>query len=166
MAAATELTWNGPGSDDPRRPSVDDLGGDQKQDNAEYPPNEVEHYTAAGWNQLVDQVAALAKVAASCKLEVRFSGGTPSVVRVSCPGTNITTATFTVTDNGTGDTTVEWPANTFPPHACSPTGLTLISSAIGDAFSGHVSEVTNGIRVQTFENPDTQTDVDWTIEIN
>jgi hypothetical protein len=167
MAAADFLTWEGSValSEDPRRPSTDDLGGDEKLDDTEFPPDDVEHPTAAGWNQLVKQQAATAKVNAACKLEVRFSAGTPALVRFTTPRGDLTIATFTVQDNGNGDVTVTWPANTFPPHACSPTGLTLLTSAT-TFVAGHLDEVTNGVRVRTFNSSGTATDIDWTLTIN
>lgn len=168
MSNPTWNTWDGgvgeDGAELPRRPSVDDLGGDQKQDNYDYPPDDVEHFTARGWNQLVKQVAALAKVASSCKIEVRFDGGAPAVVRFSSPRSGLTLATFQPTDNGIGDTTITWPADTFPAPVCSPTGLTLFSNA-GAVVDGHVEEVTNGIRVRT-RSGGSAADIPWTIEIN
>ncbi len=168
MGAPDFLTFDGGTGDDgpelPRRPSTDDLGGDAKQDNNENPPDDVEHFTAAGWNQLVKVAAALSKTAPVCKLEVRFSGSTPYVARAPALSSNVTLSTFTVTDNGLGDTTVTWPANTFPPTACSPTGLTLLvtTSAVRAC---DVEEVTNGIRVRT-KAAGAGADIPWTIDLN
>lgn len=169
MSSAPQFsTWDGgtgdSGTELPRRPSTDDLGGDAKQDNHEAPPDDVEHFTAAGWNQLVKQVAALARVAASSKIELRFTGSTPFVSRVTSPRSDVTIATFTLTDNGAGDTSVVWPADTFPPTACSPTGLTLISSSTA-VLDGHVEEIANGIRVRT-KSAGAATDIPWTIEVS
>jgi hypothetical protein len=147
-----------------RRPSVDDAGGDQKVDDAAYPPDPKEHATAAGWNQQSMQIAAMAKVVGACKLEVRFNAGVPFLQRVSAPGNNVLLETFTVTDNGTGDTTITWPAYTFPEHICSPTGLTLFSNSTS-VVAGHVEEVTDGIRVRTFV-AGVASNVPFTITIN
>lgn len=163
MPAADYLTWDGDGGSNlPRRPSTEDLGGDDKVNDAEYPPDDVEHPTADGWNQKVKQIAALSKVAEACKIEVRYNAGAPFIARVTAPGTNIVTTTFTVTDMGVGDTKIEWPANTFPPHQLSPTGLTALSTGLA---VGSVEEITNGIRVRMFDllGP---ADVGFTIELN
>lgn len=166
--APTFLTWQGGTGDEgpelPRRPSTDDLGGDAKLDDDDFPPDDLEHPTAAGWNQLVKQVAALSVVAESCKIEVRFSGSDPYLARVASPNGAVVLATFTPTDNGTGDTTIEWPADTFPPFMISPSGLTLLSSSTS-VVAGHVEEVTNGIRVRTFVGG-VATDVPWTLHLN
>jgi hypothetical protein len=169
MSAPLFLVFDGGtdagGTELPRRPSTDDLGGDQKQDDAEFPPDDVEHPTADGWNQLVKVVAALSKTAACCKLEIDFSGGAPFVTAASGLGSGIKQSTFgTPTDNGTGDTTVSWPANTFPPFTISPNGLTLYSSST-NVVAGHVQKLTNGIRVRTFVNG-AASDVPWSINLN
>lgn len=169
MAAPSFNTWEGgvgdAGPELPRRPSTDDLGGDAKQDNAKYPPDDVEHFTAAGWNQLVKQAAALARVTPACVLEIRFSGGAPYVARCSAASANVSIATFgTPTDNGTaGDTTIAWPADTFPPAVLSPSGLTLLSSSTA-VLDGHVEEVANGIRVRT-KSGGVAADIPFTIQI-
>jgi hypothetical protein len=168
MSAPAFNTWEGgtgaEGTELPRRPSTDDLGGDAKQDNNEAPPDDVEHFTAAGWNQLVKQVAALARVTPACVLEIRFSSGTPYVARCSAASGVVNLATFgTPTDNGTGDTTILWPANTFPPAVLSPSGLTLLVTTSADR-AGDVEEVSNGIRVRT-KAGGVATDIPFTIQI-
>ncbi len=168
MPAPEFCTWEGgtgvDGTELPRRPSIDDLGGDAKQDNKEFPPDDVEHFTSAGWNQKVKQLAALARVTPACVLEIRFSGGAPYVARCSAASSTVTIATFgTPTDNGTGDTTVLWPANTFPPAVLSPSGLTLLVTTSADR-AGDVEEVANGIRVRT-KAGGAATDIPFTIQI-
>jgi hypothetical protein len=168
MPAPSFLTFEGgtgpDGTELPRRPSTDDLGGDAKQDNNDYPPDDVEHFTAAGWNQLVKVAQALSKTAAACKLEVRFTGSTPYIARAPALSANVTIATFTVLDNGIGDTTITWPANTFPSSACSPTGLTLLVTTSADR-AADVEEVANGIRVRT-KAGGAAADIAWTIDLN
>lgn len=159
--AAEHLTWEGSDDEDPRRPSTDDLGGDEKQDEDEFPPDDVTDPTATGWNQIVKQIAAIAKVTPSAKLEGRFNAGAPYLARVTAPSSNVTTETFTVTDEGTGVTLIEWPAGTFPPDQISPNGLTLLS-ALTTRLEAHAEEVSNGVRIRTFSNG-TAADVDFTI---
>lgn len=168
MPAPSFNTWEGGTGDDgpelPRRPSTDDLGGDAKQDNTKYPPDDVEHFTAAGWNQKVKQLEAMARVVPACVLEVRFNAGAPYVARCSAASRNVSISTFgTPTDNGTGDTTIAWPANTFPPAVLSPSGLTLLVTTSADR-AGDVEEVANGIRVRT-KAGGVATDIPFTIQI-
>jgi hypothetical protein len=165
MSASLHNTWEGNGDDeDPRRPSTEDLGGDEKEDDAEYPPDDVEHPTAAGWNQKVKQIVAISRVTDVARLHVTFSGGTPSVNRVTAPSGNVTTATFDVTDEGTGVTLIEWNAGTFPPEEMAPHALTLLSSGTS-RLEGHVDDsVTNGVRVYTFSNG-TAADVNFVLAL-
>jgi hypothetical protein len=149
----------------PRRPSTDDLGGDTKLDESPEPPDDITMPTAAGHNQIVKVTAAVAKTAASCKLEIDFSGSTPFVAAAAGMGSTIIPSTFGIpTDNGVGDTSVTWPANTFPPFTISPNGLTLYSSST-QVVAGHVQKITNGIRVRTFVNG-AAADVPWSINLN
>lgn len=161
-------TWDGgtgvDGFEPPRRPSLEDMGGADKLDNDDAPPNPREHFTARDWNQKAQQHVALARVAASCKIEVRYNSGAPYVSRCPAAGSNVSPATFTVVDNGSGDTTITWPANTFPTAECSPTGLTPLSSS-AQPCTGQVQEISNGIRVRMFQNG-SAADVAFTIEIN
>lgn len=161
MTAPDYFTWAGDDDNDPRRPSTDDLGGDEKEDNAAYPPDPVTMPTAAGWNQQVQQIAALAKMASACKLDVRYTAGAPAIYAAVTPNPDITVATFTVTDSGTGVVLIEWPANTFPPERIRPNGLT-IHSADATAKTGHVERTANGIRVRLFA-VSTAADLDFTV---
>jgi hypothetical protein len=149
----------------PRRPSTDDLGGDTKEDDDELPPDDVTMPTAAGHNQSAKVIAGLARVAAACKVEIDFTAGVPYVKGCSAFGSLVTKATFgTPADNGNGDTTLSWPADTFPPAEISPNGLTLYSNST-QVVAGHVELLTNGIRVRTFVNG-VAANVPWSIHIN
>lgn len=162
----THLTWDGDGESDlPRRPTVDDVGGDQKVDSIEHPPNPVEHPTADGWNQKAKQIPALGRVVGACKICIEFDAGAPFVESASACGTAVAASTFTVEDNGAGDVSVTWPANTFPLPICRPTGLTVFSAG-ATRVSGQVEVITNGVRVRTFNASDVATDAAWSLEIN
>lgn len=151
--AALHLTWDGDPANDvlPRRPSTDDLGGDEKVDDIDFPPDDTEHPTAAGWNQLVRQVAALARGVASLKFEVQYEGNTPFLARLSGPRSALAAEQFSIIEVSPGVVDVNWPANFFPPHQCAPTGLTLLSDS-SSLRSGQVFEIPNGVRVRTFQS--------------
>ena len=169
MAAPDFLVFDGGTSDEgtelPRRPSIDDLGGDEKVDDAEFPPDPVEHPTAAGHNQIVKVTAAHSRVAAACKIEVRFDGsGVPYVARATALGSTVTLATFTALDGGTGITSITWPADTFPLSVCSPTGLTPLVDT-SDTVTCHAFEITNGVKVWT-KQAGSLANIPFTITIN
>src|SRR5690606_34583815 len=148
MAASEFLTWDGDDDTPPRRPGVEDVGGDKKIDDDRHPPDPVIHPTAGGWNEKARQIPALARVSASAKLKVEFASGTSVLAQCAAASMKVSPQIFTVTDNGIGDTTVTWPAETFPAAVCSPTGLTVFHTTIA---YGVCEEVTNGIRVRTFD---------------
>ncbi len=151
--AALYLTWDGDPANDvlPRRPSTDDLGGDEKVDDLEYPPDDKEHPTAAGWNQQVRQVAALARGVASLKFEVTYDGPAPAIARVTGPRSALAAGQLAIAEVSEGVIEVTWPANFFPPHQCAPTGLTILSDS-SSLRSGQAFEIPNGVRVRTFES--------------
>lgn len=170
MPAPDFLTWDGDVANGiaPYRPGTEDFGGDHFEDDGEAPPDPNEFPNADAWNQLARQGAAQGKVADAAKLEVRFDGGgVPFVARCTGPAVAVVPALFTVTDEGNGVTLIEWPADTFPPAQISPSGLTFISTT---RVIGSVEEVTDGIRVRTWEldasGNATAANVPWTINLN
>lgn len=168
MSLPEFCTWDGGTGDDgyepPRRPSTEDVGGDEKVDDQDFPPDAKEHFTSQGWNQKAKQIPALARMTPSGKCKVTFSGSNPGIEQGAGCSSNVSPATFTPTDNGTGDTTVTWPAGTFPPELCSPNALTLYSSST-QPVTGHLQVVTNGVRVRTFVNG-VAADVPFSFNIN
>lgn len=97
----------------PRRPTIDDLGGGAKQ-NATAAPDPVRQATAEDFNQTTRQIAAIGRVIPLATVFVTISGGTPSVSGVLAPGSAVLAGSFTLTDNGAGDTTISWPASLLP----------------------------------------------------
>lgn len=157
MSIPTISTWEIVGT--PRRPSLADLGGGAFVDDATYPPDPGTMPSAAMENQNEFQVAAVAKVMPACVICVKITAGTPSINKFSAPSGLVITGTFTVTDNGTGDTSVTWPANTFP-------ALTFDSfGGINGATIGQMSvqDIANGIRVRTANAAGVATDLNWTV---
>lgn len=159
----TYYTFDGDEENDiaPHRPGTEDVGYDDLVDDAGEPPNPRTDPNAAAWNQRSKQLVGLAKVAASLKLTVTFSGGTPAVAKFSYPGTVLELADFTVVDNGTGDTTITWPENMLAPSIVDPHGVTL-NTAQGMGFA---AAVTNGVRVTTVNPSNAATDIGFTVEI-
>lgn len=152
------LTWD---ESPPRRPGIDDVGGGQKV-NGVPAPDPVRMLTAEDCNQTAAQIAAMGRVVGVCKISVRFSGGTPVLYKFSAPGSDVETATFTITDNGTGDTSITWPANTFP---------TLVVEAeafVNGATPAMIAaeSITNGVRVRTKSDAGVANDIAFTCTVN
>lgn len=145
----------------PRRPGLDDMGGATILNDLEFLPDEQTMISGQGDNIKQRLSVSYGKVVPVCVVTVHFSGGTPSVASFSAAGDNITTPTFTVTDNGTGDTTLAWPANTFPAnvadHEAAVTGAT-----IGQASA---QTLTNSVRVRTAGATGTAADLPFNVRI-
>jgi len=133
----------------PIRPAIADLGGGNKEQDAQALPDPVRHITKGDVDQWAKQIAAFARVVPNCLVTVHQVAGTYSVYSVSSLGTLITAPTFTVTKNGTGDVTLSWPAGTFPApicdHEAQATGTTF-ALAMAD------SSTVNQVRVRIFDN--------------
>lgn len=159
MAAPAELTWD---IDPPRRPSLDDVGGATLQDHASKPPDKATMPYADQLNQWAKQVERLAACIPVAILSIHFDTGTPSVKLFTAMRTTVEISDFTVTDNGNGDTTITWPANTFP------TPVTYPMVSIND--DGHwlapvAFNVANGVQVKTYDSGAGATDADFTVAV-
>lgn len=131
----------------PRIPSVDDLGGGEFEDDAEYPPDPQIFPSALDENQQERVLAALARTATVLNVYVTFPSGTPIVSGFETVGTLLESSDITLTDNGAGDTTISWPANKLPPREVGPT-LTLNADVEIDRARAYVVTAAS-IRVKT-----------------
>ncbi|NUP08463.1 MAG: hypothetical protein HOW73_20630 [Polyangiaceae bacterium] len=147
MAAETTNTWEiltGAGA---RRPSLDDLGGAQWEDDlTDPPPKDGKHLYADAVRQLWMQVHALARVAPFAVLTVDFNLSEPFIDALQSPSTLLTAGgglgaggSFELVDNGQGDTTIQWLIGTLPTTGCDPT-LTINHDSTG-TFSQEVHKV-------------------------
>jgi hypothetical protein len=147
MGAPSYFVYEGDGvSVTPRRPTVDDVGGAACEDDQDYPPDP-NMPDANSWNQIGKLAACLPQVCPVAVISVTFSGGAPIVSYFAAPNLNLTSGDITPTDNGTGDTTLEWAADTFPPRNLNPAGMTLNESTAVERVS--VVPGTNSVRVRT-----------------
>ncbi len=162
MAAPDELTFD---IVPPRRPSLDDCGGGKLIDDAENPPDPETMPYAAQLNQLQKQVARFGGSVAVARFSIVFNAGTPSIGQFVCLPTGPITSTFTVTDNGNGDTTISWPANTFPSSVLKPAGLTLNEDVAAQAPVAWMPDA-NSVRVKTRNAAGTLTDIVFSVEVS
>ena len=142
MAASSDLTYN---LSVPRRPGLDDFNGAAKENDLEV-PNPTTDPSAEEYNQLCKQAVALAKVAPMCLIEVRFNAGAPVVERVISTSDNVDASDITPTDNGDGDTSLNWAANTFPAAAVRATAAIVDDVEIDRV---RAMPITNGVQVKT-----------------
>lgn len=128
----------------PRRPGIDDVGGAAKIDDAESPPDPVEMPTAADDNQHQNLLVRYGMVIPVAIITVHYTAGAPAVFKVTSPRVAVVPGTFTVGDNGTGDCSLTWAANTFPAPLADP-----IANATGATIGkGSAEAIANGIRVR------------------
>jgi hypothetical protein len=148
----------------PRRPSLDDLGGAAKQDDAAFPPDPVTMATAENWNNFAHSLEAYGKVLPFAVIEVRFALGVPFIANVQSLRSSLTAASFTApVDNADGDTTISWAsiANQFPPVNIQPS-----ATLIGDGFYAYPTvdtTVVSTARVRTRDGNGSLIDIPFTL---
>lgn len=159
MAAASSLTWD---ITPPRRPSLDDIGGATLADDAAYPPHKATMPYADQLNQCQTQIERLAAITEVVTLSVTFAAGVPSVSQFTAMRTTTVIGDFTVTDNGPGDTTITWPASTFPTSTGGP--MVTINEDV-DALAPRALLVALGVRVVTKNAAAAATDIAFTVTV-
>ena len=143
MAAAEILTFD---IVPPRRPSLEDVGGAALSDDAMNPPIPPKMPYAAQLNQWALQIQRQGALMPIAIFSVRFAAGAPVLDSFACAPTAPITATFTLTDNGAGNTTITWPAGTFPTAIVKPS--VTITEDIA-ALTPIALNVSNGVQVKT-----------------
>jgi hypothetical protein len=143
MSNTSVSTWE---QSPPRRPSLDDVGGGNYANDTEHPPDPGDP-NAHDVNQMAKQVVALAALGAAAAIHVTFSGGTPSIASVQCARADVVPASFSVTDNGAGDTSITHtggllPAVTWPAWARQVDDVEIDRGP-------RVISITNGWRIKT-----------------
>lgn len=152
-------TWE---QDVPHRPGTDDLINGVKENQ---PPQEAVPATMPAAEedmQKTAQIVALGMIVPLLVVTVTFPGGTPTVAGFKSTRTDLAPTDITLTNNGSGDTTVSIASAKVPSFAgIAPSGLTLnfpvaagAKYAIGAVnFTGTVSTVPSvGARVTTSSN--------------
>lgn len=157
MPSSDTLTYD---QSPPHRPALDELGGGAKV-NGRPAPDPVRMLTAEDCNQTARQLAALARVTPVAILQVEQSAGTYSKIASTAQPTGVTTATFTLTKNGTGDVSITWPAGTFPSPIAKPRAHVTGAAALLVA----TEQIANGARVRMQNAAGTPTDSHFDLEV-
>lgn len=162
MAASSTLSWD---QTVPRRPTIDDLGGGAKENHPTKPPNPVTMATAEDYNQATKQIAAQGRVCPMARVFVTFTAGVPAVSSVQAPGTNVVTGTFTVVDNGVGDTTLWWLATVIPAVGGGAKAFQTSDVAIEECRAFYTTSGANpAVRVKTLFGG-VATDANFAVEL-
>lgn len=143
----------------PRRPSLDDFEGAEKQNDDDFPPDPEKDPTAEEYNELCQLVVGFGRMIPNAIVCVA-GGATPSVAGFSAMPIAVITSTFTVTRNGAGDVSITWPANTFPTPICRPRAYLNAGPGMP-----HAVAITNGVRVHTYNSSGVATDLDFSVDV-
>jgi hypothetical protein len=158
------LTWDLlPADGGPRRASLADMGGATVEDEDPL-PDEATMIHGGMLNRLQRQVAAHEKAVIAVGFTVTFSAGTPSIAQVTGPPAAAVVGTFTVVDNGVGDTTIRWPVDTLPPSVLGPmSSLNSLTAGNGIGCVLGTFGGLPGVRVTTWDATNAPADVNFTV---
>ena len=147
MPSSNDLTYE---QTPPLRPGIGDVGGGAKINDVLNPPDPQTMPTAEDANQTAKQLVALGSVAAMAIFEVTIAAGTPSITALTTVRTDKVVGDFTVTDNGVGDTSIDWAAGTFPAKTTQPV-ISVFEDADhrGAVAFNTASGGTRGVRCKT-----------------
>ena len=158
MAAANGSTFD---LTPARRPSLDDTGGVGFQDSIKAPPDPATMPNAAQQNAGNAHSAAFGGVIAHTVISIHYASGTPGVLLVGSARAGVIAGTFTVTPNATGDVSITWAAGTFPPAIALP----MVSVNALSSLHAVAMPITNGVRVQVYNDSAALTNGDFTVAI-
>lgn len=154
----------------PRRPSLADLGGAAKQDDAAYPPNPLTMPTAENWNAFAQSLEAWGKVVPFLVVTVDMLSGTPTLstvqsVRSTFTLTYLQTIVGLLVDNGAGDTTFDYTsiAGQFVPPTRPP--QVDVIGATGARYPGVSQPTATSVRIVTQNAGGVATDYSFTLTL-
>ena len=133
----------------PHRPSLGQLGGGAYQDDQSDPPDLDTMPSAAMENVNEKTLGGLARTGDVAAFSVKFNAGAPYIDKATFADKELVIGDFTVTDNGLGDTSITWPADTFPVAVTDPCGLTM--NEMTNVSRTCAIAIANGVRVQTID---------------
>lgn len=113
-------------------------------------------------NQKTAVLAAHARVIASALLHIEYNTGTPSISTLECVRLAAETTDFTITDNGVGDITIEWPAD-FLPTSIIPPYAVIVWEVPGGISTEFVTE--RSVRVRTVNMSNVAADLPFVLVI-
>ncbi len=158
MAAEPVKTWD---ISPARRPSLQDVGGATLIDDADNPPDAATMPHADQLNQLQYQAEAASRMVSCAAMDI-VNSGSPSISRLSAPGTNLVPASFTVTLVGAGHVRIVWTAGALPTSTVNPKVQMTTDAAWCDPIPIPIS---NGVEIKTRNSAGTLTNGNFTLWI-
>lgn len=161
MSASEDLTFDNAIA---TRPTLAELGGATKENSPKYPPNPATMPTAEEYNHFTKLLRGLASVTPSVSIWVHFAAGVASVSAIRAIGATVVIGDFTITEHGTGDTSISWAAGKLPnPTGEGPT-VSLTSDTEIDRVRAYYTSTTS-VRIKTKLGA-TATDADVLVHIS
>jgi hypothetical protein len=148
MTAIDYNPFDGDGvSINPHRPSLDQLGGNQKQGVDNYPASSDEPHQDE-WNRFAELIQLASSIIPCLKLTIGFVGGVPQIDNFWCSNSSVVIGDIILTDNADGDTDIEWPANKLPTLQFDP-DATLNEETNATTIMAILDEPNRTVRVYT-----------------
>jgi len=145
----------------PTRPTVEDLGGDDKTDDENFPPGAGEP-EAAAWDNFVRLHAGAARMLPTARIGIYYNAGAPTIGALVAMRTSIAATDFVVTDNGVGDTTISWAAGILPDQIQSP--MAAVNGTTPDLIKASKPTALS-VNVVTTDHAGGAVDAPFTVEI-
>lgn len=156
MSVQDTLTWDLATA---MRPGLSDVVDGTKVNDGDDPPDDVSMPNAHEHNQMAAQIAAFAKVVPSARISVSQTTGTYAITNVQSCGSNVTSGSFTLTKNATGDVSLTWTAGVLP----ATTGQPMATVNEDAALIVRAFNVSNGVRVKLVNTSGAATDGGFTV---
>lgn len=138
MTSPTWPVFDGDGgTNTPKRPTTDDMGGLLFENSIAYPPTDGRRPRAENWKEVEWAIEAIAHMMPIAKVDVTWSGTAVTAVTVISASNEaalqsaITTSTISA---GGGGFIITWPAGTLPPRTLHSRGFILEGSASNPAL--------------------------------
>lgn len=130
----------------PRRPDLNDLGGEDFADNGGAAPHKGIDPYAGYYSEHARNVAGLNRLTPTARVWIEWTGAAWIIVGAEGMGTAIDDTSFTLTPVSAGIVTVSWAAGTLPPMERKP--LVMLTDSTGVTFA--IVMDPNSVRVRTF----------------
>jgi len=143
----------------PVRPGKQHFNDITKEDDANFRPNPQTQPNAPEWNTIEWLLLSIGRVMPVAVFSVTNTG-TPIFSKVVTAPKDKSAGDFTIADLGAGVVQITWPANTFPPVAAEPS----VSLNAGPGMC-HVTSITNGIEVRTYNSSGAAADLSFTATV-
>lgn len=142
----------------PTRPGTDTFNGIAKLDDADEAPDPQTMPNAPEWNTIEWLLLGLDRVTPVARFSC--TGSTGAITGYGGMPKGPTTVTFAINHAGTGVNEITWPAGTFPTSTMKPDSS--LNAGPGTIWA---ENITNGVRVHTYNSAGAPTDLDFSVSV-